>query len=494
MEPRKPEGKRINKGATHNFKKNPKPESHMEQEDRSGSEQEEEDFEDEWEEEDVIEEEAQPESKPIIVPFLGKRKDLGEDEQMEYANDAYVMFYQANTEWPSLSFDYVLENPTSFGPFEYPKNPAKTEYPLDAYIVTGSQADRHEHNALYLIRFADLCVSKFDDDEDFQESFEDLDPMIFSEKLPMASTANRIRSLHFQPFAAVMNESAQLQIIDLRDSLEKLKAKSRSDPVTGTSQPKIVKQFLLDQEGYGLAFAPLSFGSLAAGTNNGTLFTFDPTDPGLSDLAKTCTLRAHTSSIEDIVYSPNQDKILATCSADQTIKLFDLRTNNASPITIKAHDSDVNVISWNRTTPTMLASGAEDGGFKIWDLRKTGKGPLLHIQWHTDAITSIEWHPHDEWTLSVSSADDRLTLWDLSVEKDDQELANPDLKDVPDQMLFLHQGQENLKEARWHPQYNNMIVSTALNGYNVFEPAIDEEPSDDEEEILSDIKPAMQME
>lgn len=76
MEPRKPEGKRINKGATHNFKKNPKPESHMEQEDRSGSEQEEEDFEDEWEEEDVIEEEAQPESKPIIVPFWEKEKIL----------------------------------------------------------------------------------------------------------------------------------------------------------------------------------------------------------------------------------------------------------------------------------------------------------------------------------------------------------------------------------------------------------------------------------
>lgn len=173
---------------------------------------------------------------------------------------------------------------------------------------------------------------------------------------------------------------------------------------------------------------------------------------------------------------------MASCSSDGHIRIFDLRApySSSSEIKIKAHNCDVNVISWNSCCNTLLASGADDGSFKVWDLRYTNKDSISNIQWHRDQITSIEWQLHDEWTIAVASADGRVSIWDLSVEKDDEEAFSNDnaLDHVPEQLIFLHQGVDNVKEVHWHPVFGNVLGCTSEEGFNIFHPALDEELSE----------------
>jgi len=71
------------------------------------------------------------------------------------------------------------------------------------------------------------------------------------------------------------------------------------------------------------------------------------------------------------------------------------------------------------------------------------------FRWHTDAITSVEWHPTDESVLTVSGADDQLTLWDLSLEKDTEaDAVRRDVAEVPAQLLFIHQVRDNQRLSR----------------------------------------------
>lgn len=97
-------------------------------------------------------------------------------------------------------------------------------------------------------------------------------------------------------------------------------------------------------------------------------------------------------------------------------------------MSFKASDCDINVISWNTSSKFLLASGDDKGEFQIWDLRNlkptsSGKAEnfesITRIRWHTSAITSIQFEPREDSVLAVTSADDKFTLWDFSVEVDD---------------------------------------------------------------------------
>lgn len=78
--------------------------------------------------------------------------------------------------------------------------------------------------------------------------------------------------------------------------------------------------------------------------------------------------------------------------------------------------------------------------------------------------------------LTISSADNTITTWDLSVESDDvpdlDETAQQQVQEYPPQLLFIHQGQTNIKEIHHHPQIPGLILSSAEDSFNLYKPAI----------------------
>jgi ribosome assembly protein RRB1 len=84
---------------------------------------------------------------------------------------------------------------------------------------------------------------------------------------------------------------------------------------------------------------------------------------------------SHTSSVEDLQWSPTDLTVFASCSADQSVMIWDIRTKGrqSAGAIDAAHDSDVNVISWSRSTAYLLLSGGDEGGIKVWDLRNIKK-------------------------------------------------------------------------------------------------------------------------
>lgn len=125
-----------------------------------------------------------------------------------------------------------------------------------------------------------------------------------------------------------------------------------------------------------------------------------------------------------------------------------------------------------------MVSGSDDGSFKVWDLRHIkSQLPVANYKWHNGPITSVEWHPQDESVLTVSSADNQVSTWDLSVEEDEEEQTsssnqNSQETTLPPQLLFVHQGQSNIKELHYHRQIPGLLMTTAYDGFNIFKPAI----------------------
>lgn len=94
---------------------------------------------------------------------------------------------------------------------------------------------------------------------------------------------------------------------------------------------------------------------------------------------------------------------------------------------------------------------------------------MVVFEHHKDQITSVEWNPNDSSVFVASGSDDQVTIWDVSLERDETP-DNEDEPDVPPQLLFIHMGQNDIKEVHWHPQIPGVLFSTAQNGFNVFRP------------------------
>jgi len=380
--------------------------------------------------------------------------------------------------------------------------PTKTKvekYPLSLYIVAGSQAAQKNKNHIYVVKFSDLHKTKHDDDSSVsseEDSDNDEEPKLNVFSIRQNYATNRIRSMNGTGIVAVYNENAEVAIYDVTEHLSVLEShidiEAELDMITEPLKPPedkngsnfMLRNFKLSSEGFALEWSSLKKGLFASGGIDKKTFIYNPIDENCSDWIKeNHPFIVHTKSVEDIQFSPNNEFQLATCSADGTIAIVDLRTQPRSKaeILFKAADCDVNVISWDSLKPEQIASGSDDGAIRIWDQRYVKSGePVAEIQWHTEQITSIQFQPFEESVLAVASADNRLSIWDFSVEPEEKK---KDQDDLPDQMIFLHQGQEDIKELRHHPYMSDIIISTAASGFNILKPNYDEgeeEDSDDD--------------
>ncbi|XP_046843547.1 GATOR complex protein WDR59-like [Xenia sp. Carnegie-2017] len=120
-------------------------------------------------------------------------------------------------------------------------------------------------------------------------------------------------------------------------------------------------------------------------------------------------LRAHTRSVSCLNWSRFDPRLLATCSFDSFIYLWDLRdSRKPKPLSTVSGASH---LKWNSADSHVLAT-THDGDVRIWDMRK-GNMPVHYIAAHLSKINGLDWSPVDGNKLMTCSQDSLVKLWDL---------------------------------------------------------------------------------
>lgn len=354
---------------------------------------------------------------------------------------------------------------------------------MSVYVVAGSQAANADENQITIMKMSELHKTKHNEDSDDEDSDGDSDdddrvdgdPVLENRAIAHKGGVNRIRSMpQASNIVATWSDTKKVHLWDIAKQLESLDGKATA-PLPAKQAPLYTFHGHAD-EGFAMDWSPVQAGKLVTGDCSKFIYAWSNTESAWS--VDKVPFTGHKASVEDLQWSPTEASVFASCSADRTVRIWDTRRKAGSMIDVMAHDDDVNVIAWNRNVAYLLASGSDDGSFKIWDLRNfKAESPVAHFRYHTAPITSLEWHPTDESVLAVAGADNQISVWDMSVEEDDAEVAgteadpeNPKL-DLPPQLLFIHQGQSDIKELHFHSQCPGVLVSTASDGFNVFKPA-----------------------
>jgi ribosome assembly protein RRB1 len=456
-------------------------------------------YEDVFEEEDIVDAEDDEDVDEAGMKVEGEKDEDEEEnqqnvyyapskhaegEELEVDASAYGALHQMRFDWPAMSFDFFKDH----------MGQDRTRYPTSVWLAAGTQTDSGRGNELNLVRVSNIHRTKEEDEEGMvvlDDGEEEGEPTIESRKLDHPDGAvNRIRAMPQQPgIVACWSESGKVHLYDTRKTLQTLDLEmvaagsavaQRATPVFTMSKHK--------DEGFAMDWSPCRSGRLATGDCGKEIYVWDVgTSGGAGVTVDPSPFKGHMGSVEDLQWSPTEENVFASCSADGTVKIWDMRVKNRSMLTQAAHDQDVNVISWNHRVAYLLASGSDDCSFKVWDLRQLSQSQTAEpVGWfkgfHTDSITSIEWSPHDESVIACASADHQTTVWDLALEEDrefarqgaDQGLSEDVLDEngrpvhFPPQLLFIHAGVRDPKELHFHPQIVGMIGVTGDSGFDLF--------------------------
>ncbi|CCW71488.1 unnamed protein product [Phytomonas sp. Hart1] len=333
---------------------------------------------------------------------------------------------------------------------------------------------------------------KGDDAEDDVEELNNGEPTVYHRGIPHHGVVNRLRcdpaatvgGGSSSALVAVWSDTGRVQVFDLDSDRRALtdfanwskeRARRAGPASLRFSTPSSTHQV----EGFGLGWSAVRAHVFASGDVAGALYVWHPTEDGRwQNVASNMT---GMNSIEEVQWSPTQAEVLITARAGGDVEVWDVRDLRGSQLHWQADPTDINVADWNpaRQASHLLVTGADSGAVAIWDLRRlTPADPIQRLSWHKKSITSVEFSHHNESVLAVTSDDGQCTLWDLSLERDLSEeqgaigdcFGRKDLTDIPDQLMFQHQGLIHPKEVHWHSQIPGMVITTDYEGLHLFKP------------------------
>jgi len=394
--------------------------------------------------------------------------EIEEGEQLDVEPGTYDMLHKAQVEWPCLSFDIMRDD----------LGAQRTGYPMTAYVVAGTQAERQADNRIYVMKWSHLYrtskdgAEEEDDESSDEESDDEHEALLESKAVPHPGGVNRIRSMpQASSIVATWSDTGKVYMWNLdsqRKALDRPSEKALANP------KPIHTCEAHGEEGFALDFSPHDTGRVLSGGNDGRIFLWEPVMGGWN-VATSSAFQGHSAAVEDLQWKragSSSQSLFASCSVDHSVRVWDVRETGRKKSAVHvpdAHTSDVNVLSWSPCVGELLLTGSDDGGFKIWDTRNVSAGPMANFAWHRKPITSVDWHPTDETVLAVASEDHCVSLWDMAVEDDNGRREDPPGADhYPAQLLFLHQGLRDPKEVHWHPQLPSVCLTTAASGFNVF--------------------------
>lgn len=430
--------------------------------------------EDEFEEESVYDNaeasdaETTSSAGDLCRPWTAGADALREGEELEHDERAYDMFHRAMFDSSCYSFDIL---PDALGL-------NRSDYPHTAYVVAGTQVPvdgSDTKNRVYVSKWRNLSKTCPQNDDDSDSDSGALDdegenaPVMDFRFFNHPGGVNRLRVCPQLPrLVGTWCEDSVVYLWDIHEY------KTALESPGVIPKPTLAPKYRFSghtDEGFALDFNPLATGVLATGSRDHSIRIWKPVEGGWEIESP---IKAHKDSVEGVAWCRvgSNTNVLASCSVDRSICIFDLTASKRSPqICIpQAHELDVNAIAWSPFQEELLLSGGDDGVTRVWDTRNTSE-PIVHLKWHRQPISSLGWHPTDSSTFAVASMDNSITLWDMSVElSDDAAVAGQsDIPpDYPDQLMFQHMGQTHISDIHWHPQIPGVLISTAEDGVNIF--------------------------
>ncbi|KTW30087.1 uncharacterized protein T551_02031 [Pneumocystis jirovecii RU7] len=241
----------------------------------------------------------------------------------------------------------------------------------------------------------------------------------------------RYSTLYDFPLSTLQRNLSGNNIYDLSISVRKMMMKSFY------SRPQ--DQFLIENDGvlnipFAVSFSN-NYSFFCVADELGYVYLIDSTKKDIP-INNSLKLKCHDNAIFDISWSYD-DKLLASSSGDQTARVLDVSTQKFVAILSGCASSTLKQVSFQKNDPNILATCSRNGKILIWDLRSCSFKPSSEsiqtpvvsisnahgkIKHHSrrsklspisNSVTSIQWLHRKNLLASACDANSLISIWDI---------------------------------------------------------------------------------
>jgi len=142
------------------------------------------------------------------------------------------------------------------------------------------------------------------------------------------------------------------------------------------------------------------------------------------------TLTYHTNKVQAVAWNPAEGQILLSGGFDQRVCMADMRTPGGEPASWDL-SADVEALAWDPHNPTCFAVSVESGEVLFYDARGgAGSKPLMQLAAHSKATSALSFNSAVKGMILTASTDKKIKLWGIDIESgaEPELLASEDLK------------------------------------------------------------------